>query len=165
VPYGTGIARGMALVFSRMFTKPITVQYPKEKRELPERTRGALYLSRNETGRLKCRACFICQKTCPDGLIDILTTRLESGEVMIDDWRWESAACMFCGLCRDSCPWDALHMNKEYELSTYRYDVLWRSLAQHEKADLPARRPRAAREPGAEADTGAQAESSGEEDS
>jgi NADH-quinone oxidoreductase subunit I len=144
VPYGTGIIRGMALTFSKFFTKPITLQYPKEKRVLPERSRGELYLNRFEEGNLKCRACFICVKTCPDGLIDIQTTRFESGEIMIEDWRWESHTCMFCGLCRDSCPYDALHMNAEYELSKYNLDALWRSLVKHEMADRPKREPKPA---------------------
>lgn len=135
MPFGTGLARGMAVTFSKLFTKPITTQYPKEKWQVAERSRGELHLRRWEDGSLKCVACQLCARACPDSLIDIETTKLEDGTQLLTSWKWESYACMFCGLCADACPWDSLEMTGAYELGRYRFDLLWRYLAEDEPVD------------------------------
>lgn len=140
MPLGSGIAKGMGLTLSRLFSRSITIQYPSERYEVPEGSRGTLALTRHDDGRLKCRACFLCVKACPDGLIDIDTSDDSEGRTVIDSWRWESYACMLCSLCVEACPFDALHMDGEYEHASYAFDRLYKTLSAGEVADKPARK-------------------------
>ncbi len=68
--YGIGIAKGMALTFKHLFRKPITTQYPEERLTVSRRIRG------NELAwdKEKCTGCFTCARSCPHGVIEIVTT-------------------------------------------------------------------------------------------
>lgn len=135
MPYGSALMKGLGLTFRLMLRKPITVQYPTERDVLPPRTRAELNLKRWPDGMLKCVACKLCARACPDCLIDIETTKAEDGPQVIDLWGWESQACMFCGLCADACPWDALELTANYELASFTRDAMWRTLSAGEAAD------------------------------
>jgi len=135
MPYGSALIKGLGFTFRLMLRKPITVQYPTERDVLAPRTRAEPHLRRWPDGTLKCVACKLCARACPDCLIDIDTTKTEEGPQIIDAWRWESQACMFCGLCADACPWDALELSANYELASYTSDALWRTLSAGETAD------------------------------
>ena len=56
--------------------KPITLQYPHEKRTLPDNYRGMLALLRYDDGTEKCVGCDLCEAACPSRVI-----RVVSGEV------------------------------------------------------------------------------------
>src|SRR5881296_3630408 len=45
--------------------KPITLQYPHEKRILPDSYRGMLALLRYDDGTEKCVGCDLCEHACP----------------------------------------------------------------------------------------------------
>ena len=34
--------------------------------------------------------------------------------------------CIFCRLCVEACPFDAIELSREYELAMYRHDFVWR---------------------------------------
>ena len=48
--YGSGILKSMRIAFRNILRKPITVQYPHEKIELPERARWAVAQKYDEDG-------------------------------------------------------------------------------------------------------------------
>jgi len=73
----------------------------------------------------RCTGCASCAKYCPLGIIEIATS--ESGEQVqegqkynIDVFDIDIGRCMFCGLCVEACPYDALHMGSGFEEGTYR---------------------------------------------
>lgn len=114
--YGIGVVKGMALTFKHLFRPPITVQYPEEKLVVSRRIRG------NELVWFldKCTGCATCAKACPQGNIEIVTHVGSRNNYVVDKFEVDCGRCMFCGLCVEVCPYDALAMGYSYERSQYR---------------------------------------------
>lgn len=112
-----GLFKSMGIAYKNFFRKKITVQYPHERLELPERARWAVEMVLDEDGAHKCTTCLMCQKACPDFIIDITTSKAEDGTKMIDTWRYDIGACMMCGFCVESCNFGAIRMSHNYELA------------------------------------------------
>jgi NADH-quinone oxidoreductase subunit I len=115
--YGWGILNSMRIAFRNYRRPVITMQYPHEKWDLPERSRWAVAQKYDEDGNHKCTGCLACQKACPDYVIDIQMSQSPEGAKHIDHWQYEIGACMMCGLCVEACPFDAILMSHEYELA------------------------------------------------
>jgi NADH-quinone oxidoreductase subunit I len=141
--WGTGLLKGLRNTMRNMMRGPITEMYPYEKWELPERARWALASKYDEDGAPKCTACMNCVRACPDGVLTLESTTAEDKTKTIDRYVWEMGACMFCGLCVESCPFDAIEMSHEYELAVTSADALWRTLLE----GVPAAKPKRAEKP------------------
>jgi len=50
---------------SMIFEKPITIQYPEQKRPVRQRFRGRHSLKRYDNGLEKCIGCALCAAACP----------------------------------------------------------------------------------------------------
>ncbi len=99
-----------------------TIQYPEERRKLPERFRYIpMLIYEAETGEDKCTACGICAKVCPPQCIWIVRAKDESGKPMTkpSEFYIDTTICMNCGLCAEFCPFDAIKMNHDYEIAAY----------------------------------------------
>ncbi len=119
--YGIGVLKGMALTFKHLFRPPLTVQYPEEKLVVSRRERG------NELVWFpqKCTGCATCARSCPQGNIEIITHPGQTNNYTVDKFEVDTGRCMFCGLCVESCPYDALAMGYNYERSQYfRKDLI-----------------------------------------
>lgn len=142
--YGTGILKSMLIAYRNMLRTPITVQYPHEKVELPERSRWAVALKCDADGNHKCTACMACERACPDYIIKLDFTTAEDRSKHIDHWRYEIGACMMCGLCVEACPFDAIEMSHAYELARTDPDTLTVELLTDVPAVSPKRKSAAA---------------------
>jgi len=137
---GTGILKGMA-VTARNFVgsyfekdRLTTVQYPEERIPLPENYRNFPFLpydgDDSEAG-LRCVACKICEKECPPQCIYIIKSEDKKPDYMGKPQFYPAvfdidiSVCMSCQICVEVCPFEAIKMDKVFELSTReRFDAL-----------------------------------------
>jgi NADH-quinone oxidoreductase subunit I len=137
---GTGILKGMA-VTARNFVgsyfdreRLITVQYPEERNPLPENYRNfpfLLYDGDDSHAGLRCVACKICEKECPPQCIYIVKSEDKKPDYMGKPQFYpkvfdiDISVCMSCQICVEVCPFEAIKMDKEFELSRReRFDAL-----------------------------------------
>ncbi len=115
------IMQGMALTLKRLFSKPITRQYPQEKPDVRLGFRGQHALVRDEaTGGSKCVACMRCATVCPSRCIRIrYHENDENGGRVVDSYDIEALRCVYCGFCEEVCPVNALVMTEVFEYAAY----------------------------------------------
>ena len=100
----------------------LTIQYPEEKRLLPERFRYIpMLIWDSEKHEDRCTACGICAKVCPPQCIWIVRDSDENGKPLTraSEFYIDAAVCMSCSFCVEFCPFDAIKMNHDYELAVY----------------------------------------------
>ena len=137
---GKGILKGMA-VTARNFVgsyfekeRLITVQYPEERSPLPENYRNfpfLIYDTDDAEAGLRCVACKICEKECPPQCIYIVKSEDKKPDYMGKPQFYPAvfdidiSVCMSCQICVEVCPFEAIKMDKVFELSTReRFDAL-----------------------------------------
>ena len=125
---GTGLLKGMGVTLRTMSRRAATRQYPHVRPDLPPRTRGVIALIEEN-----CTVCMLCSRECPDWCIYIDSHKeqvapKEGGRArtrnMLDRFAIDFALCMYCGICVEVCPFDALHWSPEFEYAEYDRDLL-----------------------------------------
>lgn len=125
--YLPAIAEGLQTTIKHLFRPKITVQYPEEEptrvgrhfAKLPPNYRGVHRLNRDEQGRVKCVACYMCSTACPAHCIDIVAApspwpdREKYPELFVID----ELRCIYCGMCEEACPVDAIELTTLYDLT------------------------------------------------
>jgi NADH-quinone oxidoreductase subunit I len=134
------LLKGMQVTFKYQNPKEnYTEQYPLERPQIAERYRGLHRLNVDpETGKTLCIACDLCALACPEKLIVVKSVRDETTKKKkMTTWSVDLSRCMFCGLCEDACPTDALEMSQDYEMALYSRDGLVLDREQLEKGTEP----------------------------
>ncbi|WP_239114814.1 NuoI/complex I 23 kDa subunit family protein [Planotetraspora kaengkrachanensis] len=120
---GEGLAKGLAVTLRHMLRKSDTQQYPEVKPDLPPRSRGVIALVEEN-----CTVCMLCARECPDWCIYIDSHKEtlpapEGGRPrarnMLDRFAIDFSLCMYCGICIEVCPFDALFWSPEFEYSEH----------------------------------------------
>lgn len=132
---GTGLIKGLAVTLKTMMKPAITQQYPDVKPDLPPRTRGVIALKEEN-----CTVCWKCSRECPDWCIYIDAHKethdpagggkARSAKVL-DRFAIDFSLCMYCGICIEVCPFDALFWSPEFEYAEYGIEEMT-----HEKERL-----------------------------
>ncbi len=122
---GIGLVKGLWVTLKALFTKPVTVMWPDEKEQLAPRARGVIALDVDN-----CTSCMLCGRECPDWCIYIEAHKVEiqpdkpGGRVRtrneLDRFDIDYALCMYCGICVEVCPFDALYWSPDYEYSEFK---------------------------------------------
>lgn len=115
------LLKGMLITFKTIFTQPVTIRYPKQKRALEEGFRGRHAFVRNpETGRERCVACTKCAQVCPSQCIYIdYSVNSETGARVLTKYEIDALRCIFCGYCEEVCPVNAIVLTEFYEYASY----------------------------------------------
>mgnify|MGYP001552001444 CR=1 FL=1 len=126
---GTGLLKGLAVTVKHLGRRPATQMYPHERPDLAPRTRGVIALMDEN-----CTVCMLCSRECPDWCIYIdshketVPAAKEGGRTrtrnVLDRFAIDFSLCMYCGICVEVCPFDALWWSPEFEYAEYRIDDL-----------------------------------------
>jgi NADH-quinone oxidoreductase subunit I len=117
--YLPALVEGLQTTVRHMFKPKVTVQFPEERPALPPNYKGVHRLNRDEQGRVKCVACYMCSTACPAHCIDIVAApspwpdREKYPETFVID----ELRCIYCGMCEEACPVDAIELTTLYDLS------------------------------------------------
>ena len=95
------------------------------RRRRATRARGVIALKEEN-----CTSCMLCGRSCPDWCIyieahkELAPPRREGGKPRqvnkLDRFDIDYSLCMYCGICVEVCPFDALFWSPEYEYSEPR---------------------------------------------
>lgn len=120
VAVAVSLVKGMAITFRTMITPAITVKYPDERIDLPVGFRGIPVLLSDPDGNLKCTSCMQCVRACPTNCIELQSSKVPGRKLKaLDVYNIDATWCMYCGLCVEACPFDALAMSDQFELADY----------------------------------------------
>ena len=130
--YVPQVLKGLGTTMKHMINdvvrgKDRVIQYPEERREdmpveeggmVKQIYRGVHRLNKDEEGRVKCVACFMCSTACPARCIHIeaeespwMDREKYPTKFDIDELR-----CIYCGMCEEACPVDAIELTSTYDI-------------------------------------------------
>ncbi len=152
---GAGLAKGLAVTLRTMTRRSVTAQYPDVKPELPPRSRGVIALIEEN-----CTVCMLCARECPawciyiDSHKETIPATTEGGRErqrnVLDRFAIDFSLCMYCGICIEVCPFDALFWSPEFEYAeldirdlTHEKDRLRRVDVRPSRRRRPSTRTRA----------------------
>ena len=124
-----GLFKGMGLTLKTMLKKAPVTMYPQEQEIPVPRARGVISLDVDN-----CTVCMLCARECPDWCIYIEGHKEEQppskpggrprARATLDRFDIDYSLCMYCGICVEVCPFDALHWSPEYEYSEEKVSLM-----------------------------------------
>lgn len=140
--YGEGILKGLAETARNFLGSYVskerltTVQFPEERLPQIEASRSfpfLVYDGADWQQGMRCVSCLICEKECPPKCIfiekstDKKPDALGKPQFYPTVFNIDISVCMSCQICVEVCPFDAIKMDVDFELSTSdRFDdLLW----------------------------------------
>src|SRR5205823_13973053 len=116
-----GLQTTMKHMFGTLAGHEITQQFPGQRPHLPGIYRGVHRLNRDEQGRVKCVACYMCSTACPAHCIDIVSAPAppdwKDREKYPETFVIDELRCIYCGMCEQACPCDAIELTSLYDLT------------------------------------------------
>jgi NADH-quinone oxidoreductase subunit I len=110
---------GLRVTWRNLTRRAHTVQYPDVQPDLPARSRGVIALQEEN-----CTSCMLCARECPSWCITIDSHKetipaaspggRERSQNVLDRFDIDYSLCMYCSICIEVCPFDALHWSPEF---------------------------------------------------
>jgi NADH-quinone oxidoreductase subunit I len=136
--------QGFFVTLKHVFKKPVTLDYPRQKKPMTPRYRGRHYLERYDDGTERCVCCGLCAAACPADAIYMEPEETEKGERKARVYEINLLRCIFCGFCEEACPEEAIFLGQDYEFSSdNRNNFIWTKqdmLVPHPRKDNPFKR-------------------------
>ena len=125
--------RGLKTTFARIIEGPVTIQYPEEKMPgLPALPRPPQAAPLRGHGAGEVRRLLAVRRRLPGRLHPRRGRREHArepglgGRALRAVYEINMTRCIFCGYCEVACPFDAITMGHDYELSDYnRGDLIF----------------------------------------
>jgi NADH-quinone oxidoreductase subunit I len=121
---GVGLVKGLKTTLRAFFSKPVTLVYPYRKIEIADRGQGLIRIRMTQLDPpvYKCTGCRICETNCPQHCITVVK---KEGEKQPETYIVNYGLCMFCRICIDVCPFNALQQTQEHEfIGESRHDFI-----------------------------------------
>lgn len=123
--------KGLWVTLTNLFRPTITQMYPEERRVTFRGDRGLpVLVSQPGTEILNCTACELCARACPVDCITIGWNKVDRNTAKPEEYGnntrtgrhlvlydLDASLCLYCGLCAEACPYDALAMSDVFELA------------------------------------------------
>ncbi len=117
------IVQGLMTTMKHLVAKPVTLEYPEQRPEIPTGYRGVPTLVKDPNGREKCVSCQLCEFVCPPKAI-----RITPGEITSDspnahvekapkEFDIDMLRCIYCGMCQEVCPEEAIWLQSNYTMT------------------------------------------------
>jgi NADH-quinone oxidoreductase subunit I len=103
----------------------VTQQYPKNRAQLKmfDNFKGVLEMIHDENNQHSCTACGNCERRCPNGSIEILSSRVQGedgrSKRVLDKYTYHLDMCTFCGLCVPACEEKAIRFGQKFEHAVF----------------------------------------------
>jgi NADH-quinone oxidoreductase subunit I len=120
--FARGLLTGLGVTLRNLTRRSVTSHYPDALPALPPRSRGVIALMEEN-----CTVCMLCARECPCWCIYIDSHKeaeppttpggRERSHNMLDRFAIDFSLCMYCGICIEVCPFDALEWSPEFEYS------------------------------------------------
>ena len=117
--FRNGLLQGLRVTFKNLTRRSVTAHYPDVEPDLPARSRGVIALQEEN-----CTSCMLCARECPSWCITIdshketIPATTEGGrdrsQNVLDTFDIDYSLCMYCSICIEVCPFDALHWSPEF---------------------------------------------------
>ena len=115
------LVQGLTTTTKHLLGPKITVSFPEERPNIaaPLIYRGVHRLNKDEQGRVKCVACFLCATACPAHCIDIIGAQSPwpDREKYPESFVIDELRCIYCGMCEEACPVDAIELTSLFDLT------------------------------------------------
>ena len=122
--------KGLSKTIPHLWKPKDTLSYPEEVHVPRKGYRGEHRLKKDEHGRMKCVACFMCQTACPAECIQIVAapSPWPDREKIPQVFNIDMLKCIYCGMCEEACPCDAIELTPTFnKVATTReatiYDI------------------------------------------
>jgi NADH-quinone oxidoreductase subunit I len=122
--FARGLLTGLGVTLRNLTRRSVTAHYPDALPELPPRSRGVIALMEEN-----CTVCMLCARECPSWCIYIDSHKeaeppatpggRERSHNMLDRFAIDYSLCMYCGICIEVCPFDALEWSPEFEYAEF----------------------------------------------